>query len=113
MLRALPFIAVRQQADEAGHAQPFAFTRRDELVEYDLGAVGEVAELRFPHRQRIRLGQRIAVFEANHGFFREQRVDDLVMALVAAGMMERGIAALVLLVAQDPMPLPEGPAAAV
>src|SRR5258708_24818821 len=110
MLRALPFIAVREQAEAAGPWQPFAFTRRDELVEYDLGAVGEVAELRFPHRQRIRLGQRIAVFEAKHGFFREQRVYDLVMALVAAEMIERRIAALVFLVDRDRMPLREGAA---
>jgi len=55
MFRSLALIAVRQQADEAGHSQPLAFARRDELVEQHLRAVGEVAELRFPHRQRIRL----------------------------------------------------------
>jgi hypothetical protein len=80
VLGSLPFVAVRQQADEAGHAQPLAFARGDELVEHHLGAVGEVAELRFPEHQRIRLGQRVAVFEAEHRLFREQRVDDLVMA---------------------------------
>jgi hypothetical protein len=48
MLRTLAFIAMRQQADEARHAQPLAFARRDELVEHHLRAVGEVAELRFP-----------------------------------------------------------------
>ena len=52
MLRPLAFIAVRQQADEARHAQPLALARRDELVEHHLRAVGEVAELRFPQRQR-------------------------------------------------------------
>ena len=65
-------------ADEARHAQPLALARRDELVEDHLRAVGEVAELRFPQRQRVRLGQRIAVLEAEHRFFREHRVDDLV-----------------------------------
>ena len=48
MLRTLAFIAVRQKADEARHAQPLALARRDELVEHDLRAVGEVAELRLP-----------------------------------------------------------------
>ena len=71
MLRPLPFIAMRQQADETRHAQPFTFARGDELVEQHLGAVGEIAELGFPHRKRIRLGQRVAVFEAKHGFFRQ------------------------------------------
>ena len=69
MLRPLPFIAMRQQADEAGHAQPLALARRNELVEKHLGAVGEVAELGFPHRQRLRLRQRIAVLEAEHRLF--------------------------------------------
>jgi hypothetical protein len=46
---------VRQQADEARHAQPLALARRDELVEHHLRAVGEIAELRFPQRQRVRL----------------------------------------------------------
>jgi len=47
MLRSLAFIAMGQHADEAGHAQPLALARRDELVEQHLRAVGEVAELRF------------------------------------------------------------------
>ena len=78
VLRPLAFIAMRQQADEARHAQPLALARRDELVDDDLRAVGEIAELRFPQGQRLRLGQRIAVFEAEHRLFREHRVDDLV-----------------------------------
>ncbi len=85
MLRPLALVAVRQQADEAGHAQPLALARRDELVEHHLRAVGEVAELRLPQRQRVRLGQRVAVFEAEHGLFREHRVDDLVARLAVAG----------------------------
>ena len=48
MLRPLALVAVRQQADETGHAQPFALAGGDELVEHDLRAVGEVAELRLP-----------------------------------------------------------------
>src|ERR1700750_282949 len=62
MLWSLPFIAMRQQANEARHTQPLTFTRRYELVEEYLRAVGEVAELSFPHRERIGLSQRIAVF---------------------------------------------------
>src|SRR5579875_8412 len=48
MLGPLTLVTVRQQADEARHAQPFAFPGRDELVEDDLRAVCEVAELRLP-----------------------------------------------------------------
>ena len=110
MLRPLPFIAVRQQADEAGHAQPFAFARRDELVEHHLRAVGEVAELRFPQRQRVRLGGRIAVFEAEHGLFREHRVQHLVARLRVAQMIERRVARLGALIEQHRMALREGAA---
>ena len=83
VLRTLAFVAVRQEADEAGHAQPLALARRDELVEQDLRTVGEVAELRLPQRERVRLRQRVAVFEAEHRLFGEHRVDDLEAGLVA------------------------------
>ena len=78
-----------------------------------LRAVGEVAELRLPQRQRVRLGERIAVFEAEHRLFREHRVDDLVARLLVAEMVERGVAVLVLLVDQHRMALREGAALAV
>src|SRR6266581_319420 len=84
MLRPLPFIAMRQQADEAAHAQPFALARGDELVEHDLRAIGKVAELRLPHRQRVRLGERVAILVAEHGFLREHRIEHLVAALAEA-----------------------------
>jgi hypothetical protein len=45
---ALALEPVRQEAHEARHAQPFRFARADELVEHDLRAVGEIAELRLP-----------------------------------------------------------------
>ena len=107
MLRPLPLVAVRQQADEARHAQPLALARGDELVEHHLRAVGEVAELRLPQGQRVRLGQRIAVLEAEHRLLREHRVDDLEAGLLLAEMVERGVAVLVLLVDQHRMALRE------
>jgi hypothetical protein len=82
-------------ADEARHAQPLALARRDELVEHHLRAVGEVAELRLPQRQRVRLGQRVAVLEAEHRLFRQHRVDDLVARLALLQMVERRVALLV------------------
>ena len=35
--------------------------------------------------KRVRLGERIAVLEAEHGFLREHRVDDLVARLACRG----------------------------
>src|ERR1700760_4063553 len=99
---------MRQKADQTRHAQPLTFAGRDELVEQYLRAIGEVAELSLPHCKRVRLGERIAILEAEHGLFREQRIDDLVMSLIAAEVVEWRVAALVLLVDQNGMALREG-----
>src|SRR3546814_7134101 len=66
MLRTLAFIAVRQQADETVGPQPLGLRRSDILVEDDLRAIGEVAELRFPEHEALGIGQREAIFEAQH-----------------------------------------------
>jgi FkbM family methyltransferase len=52
---------LRQQHHEAGHAKPLRLAGRDELVDHDLGAVDEVAELRLPEHERVRLGEGVAV----------------------------------------------------
>ncbi len=44
--------------------------------------IGEVAELRLPDHQFVRLGGRVAVLETEHRLFREHRVDDDEIALV-------------------------------
>src|SRR3954462_2355612 len=107
MFRPLALIAMRQEADQPRHAQPLALARRDELVEYHLRAVGEIAELRFPKRQRARPGQRIAVFKAEPGLFRQHRVDDFEAALPVADIIERHVARLALLIDQHRMALRE------
>ena len=107
MLRTLALVAVRQQADEARHAQPLALTRRQELVEDHLGAVGEVAELGLPTGQRHRLGHRVAVLKPEHRLFRQHRVDDLEPGLIRGDVLQRRVAALVLLVDQHRMALRE------
>ena len=110
MLRTLTFVAVWQQTNQPGHAQPFALAGRDELIEQNLGAVGEIAELRFPQRQRIRLGQRIAVLEAEHGFFRQHRIDDFETRLAVTEIVKRRVAFLVFLIDQHRVALREGAA---
>lgn len=54
VLRALAFVAVRQEQRQARDPAPLGFASGDELVDHHLRAVGEVAELRFPDAQRIR-----------------------------------------------------------
>src|SRR5690606_16578627 len=68
-------------------------------------AVGEIAELGFPQGQGIRLGGRIAVFIAEHGYFREHGIEDLVARLPVAQMIEGRAARLWFLVEQDRLPL--------
>src|SRR5262249_1824400 len=53
VFRSLALVAVRQEANEPGHAQPFALARGDKLIEQDLCAVREISELRLPQRERI------------------------------------------------------------
>ena len=48
MLRALAFVAVRQEQRQAAQAVPLRFAGADELVDDDLRAVGEIAELALP-----------------------------------------------------------------
>ena len=54
VLRPLSFVSVRQQQNQAAQQVPLVFAGDDELIDDDLRAVGEVAELRFPHHQRLR-----------------------------------------------------------
>ena len=75
VLRALAFVAVRQHQRDAVDAAPLHFARGDELVDHHLGAVDEVAELRFPDHQRVGVVGGVAVLEAQHRFFGQDRVD--------------------------------------
>ena len=113
MFRPLAFVAMRQKTDETGHAQPFALGGGDELIEHDLRAVGEVAELRFPKRQRVWLGERIAIFEAKYSFLREHRIDDLEVGLIWRQVLERREAAIRFLVDENSVALRERSAFAI
>jgi hypothetical protein len=39
---------MRQHHHQTAHTAPFGFTGGNELIDHDLGTVGEIAELRFP-----------------------------------------------------------------
>ena len=70
MLRPLPLVAVRQQQHQPAGLAPLGFGAGDELVDHDLRAVGEIAELRLPQHQRQRIGHAVAELESHHGDIR-------------------------------------------
>lgn len=75
MLRTLPFVAVRQEQGQAAQASPLGLAGGNELVDDDLCAIDEIAELGLPDGQRTRFGRSVAILEPEYGFFRQQRVD--------------------------------------
>jgi len=44
---------MREQHHETAHLAPFRLSRSDELIDNHLRAIREIAELRFPQRQRM------------------------------------------------------------
>ena len=61
VLGALALVAVRQQQHQPVALTPLVLGGDDVLVDDDLGAVDEVAELRLPHHQRVGVGVGVAV----------------------------------------------------
>ncbi len=70
MLGPLPFVAVRQQQHDAAAPLPLRLRGRDELVDDHLRTVREVAELRLPQDELVRVGQAEAELEAQDGILR-------------------------------------------
>ena len=104
VFRPLPFVAVRQKHRQAAKARPFGFAGGDELIDHDLRAVGEIAELRLPNHERARLGRGVAVFESQHRHFGQKRIDDQKRRLFRREIAQRNITAAVALVAHLVVP---------
>ncbi len=113
VLRSLALVAVRQEQRQAAESAPFGFAGADELVDHDLGAVGEIAELAFPDHQRLRLGAGVAVLEAQDGLLGQQGVDDPERVGPVGERAERHVLAIVDLAVQDGMAMEERAATAV
>src|SRR6476659_1069688 len=89
MFRSLSFVTVRKQKHDSARSLPFRFRRDDELVDDHLGAIGEIAELRFPKAKHVRVIERVAVIEAKDSGFREKAVVNTNPRL-SFGEMEQG-----------------------
>ena len=82
-------VAVRQQQRQPRGLAPLGRPAGDELVDDDLRAVGEVAELRLPQDERLgRLGA-VAVLEAEAGDLAQRRVVQLERGERAGQVLDR------------------------
>ena len=88
VLGPLSLVAVRQQQDQPRRLLPLVLRRHEELVDHDLGAVHEVAELCLPRDERVLRHDGVAVLEAQRGVLREQGVVHPEPALVGAQVAE-------------------------
>ena len=74
VLRPLSLMSVGQQQHQASGLTPLGESCNDELIDYDLSAVGEVTELRFPQHQCVWRADAVTVFESQGGILRERAV---------------------------------------
>ena len=72
VLGAVALVAVRQEERQARGLPPLRAPRDEELVDHDLSAVDEVAELRLPEDERVGRRDRVAVLEPERGVLRER-----------------------------------------
>jgi hypothetical protein len=98
------------RALEAGEKSPLGFARGEELVDDDLGTVGEVAELGLPEDEGFGVITGEAVLEAEAGGFGEQRVVDVPAGLGGRDVGEWGVAGFGFDVDEDGVALVEGAA---
>jgi hypothetical protein len=107
-----PFVAVGEQHDDARPLAPLLLGARDELVDDDLGSVGEVAELGFPQHEGVGAFDRVPVLEGERGVLAQQRVVDREPRLVVGQVAERQPFLAVHPVVEDRVARHEGAAAA-
>ena len=79
--------AVRQKQHQAAGLSPFRFGARDELIDHDLRAIDEIAELRLPHHQRERIGHAVSELEPQHGILAQRAIEDVEARLVPRDML--------------------------
>ena len=111
VLRALPFVTVRQQHHQATHTAPLLLAGADELVDNNLRTVGKVTELRFPDGQGAWFSRGVTVFKRQNRLFRQHGVPDLELALTVMHVLQRGVGGTVSLVMDHCMAVEEGAAA--
>src|SRR5450755_870085 len=113
MLWPLAFIAVWQQQNHAGEQSPLVLARADELIDHRLRDVDEVAELRLPKHESLRIIAAVAVFESQHAGFRQRGIVDLAASLPFRNVLQRHVFLLVLDIKEHGVALIEGATASI
>ena len=86
----LALVAVGQEQGQPRGLAPLVLGGHQELVDDDLGAVDEVAELGLPHDQRVLVDDRVAVLEAERGVLGQQRVVEPQVGAALLAQLGRG-----------------------
>ena len=110
VLRAVALVAVREEERQARGLAPLGEPRDEELVDDDLRAVDEVAELRLPEDERLRRRHRVAVLEAERGVLRERRVVGLEGCGRLRQVLDRSVLGARVRVVEDEVAVGEGAA---
>ena len=110
VLGALVLVAVRKQQHQAVHGVPLLLGAAQVLVQDDLGAVHEVAELGLPEGEHLRRGERVAVLEAEHRVLAQGGVVDLEQRLALLQVLQVDVLLVAVLHLHDGMAVAEGAA---
>ena len=108
VLGPVALVAVRQQKRQSRGLAPLRATGDEELVDHDLSAVDEIAELRLPENERVGCGHRVAVLEARARVFRERRVVDLERRIGTGKVLDRRVRLAGVRVVEHEMAMGEG-----
>src|SRR6266540_82718 len=71
MFRTLAFKSMWQVQHETTQPMPFVFRARYELVDDNLRDIAEIAELRLPNCQRVRIIQTVAILKSQNADLRK------------------------------------------
>ena len=113
MVRALSFLAVRQEHDQRRALPPLRFCRRNELIDDCLRADRKVTELCFPQDQCLGAFDGIPVFVGKNCILRQRRIEDIEVGLIGSKEVQWSEFAPVIVVVEDRVALNKGRAACI
>lgn len=108
MLGTLSIVSVGQRQNQAGSLRPLGLGGGNELINDDLGSVGEVTKLSLPDDKGLRRSQGVTVLKAHDTVLGKMGVGDGEVGLILGQVVQRNICGLVNLVVDNSVSLREG-----